>query len=366
MEHLAAMFGDNETAFSARDAWQKMEKSFRELFWDHEKGFWVDSIDSETLEKRLSYPSHSILWINSFAKDIIEGREEDCAKFMATQLVSKGGIKMYPRWNFAFNGDGNQLGQYYPTGPDLFFLKVMGVTGRQEMLSRWLGWVEAFWDQYTVPEGVTLEAENDGPQRPDCPGGKQPFTIKPWQMGLINAIAGIDFDIGGLTVCPGLESPVTLERIPFRGRQIMFKTKGEGKYVRKITVNGRPVIGSCKIPADHCSDGELNINVTRSPERPTFPMILSADGASLSRLKSGGEALSVHLSSPGSARIWIYSPVMPELRWQGKPIETTYREQTGCCQILLSPEASSLEGDLLIACGTKSSSLKIKNKTVKK
>lgn len=348
MEHLAGLMNDADTARAAREAWQPLEASFRNLFWDAERGYWLDSLESDTLAPRRCYPSHAILWINPFAKELVAGREEECADFLATQHACHGGIRPYPLWDAAFNGDGNQLAQWYPTCPDLFFLKTMGATGRQAMLKRWLGWVDAFWRQYTVPEGLTLEAENDGPHRPDCPGGKQAFTIKPWHMAIINTIAGIDLDHGGITVCPGLDEPVSLARLPFQGHQISVATAGAGIYAQTIAVNGRPLAGSCKIPADHCTDPQLHLSITRTTERPRSPQILSADGARLTGLTVENGTVRTHLDCPGSVRVWMLAPAKPHVTWKGAPIDSTYDEPSGRASVLLAPEAILLEGELTI------------------
>jgi len=353
MEHMAGMLGDLETAVAARDAWLAQEKSFRNLFWDEERKYWVDSLDSKTLEKRRCYPAHAVLWVNPFAKELVSGREQACADFLSAQHACKGGIRPYPLWDTAFNGDGNQLGQHYPTGPDHFFLKSMGATGRQDMLRRWLGWVQAFWIQYTVPEGLTLEAENDGPHRPDCPGGKQPFTVKPWHMAIINTILGIDLDHGGITVCPGLDESVTLARLPFQGRQISVSTTGSGIYAKNITVNGKPLVGTCKIPLDRCAD-QMQISITRTTEPPSSPLILSADGASLSKVTTTEGTLQVSLNGCGSVRVWLYAPAKPQVTWNGVAIDATYDECTGRASVLLLPEGVSLEGELVITqCGVR-------------
>ena len=83
MEHLAGLMGDADTGKLARRAWMELEQTFRERFWDAKKGFWADSLDSRNLSRRESYPSHAILWITPFARELIGARAEQCADFMA-------------------------------------------------------------------------------------------------------------------------------------------------------------------------------------------------------------------------------------------------------------------------------------------
>ncbi|MCK6488233.1 MAG: hypothetical protein L6R48_07890 [Planctomycetes bacterium] len=347
MEHLAGQAGDVATARQAREAWLACEQAFRARLWDGRRGYWYDSLASADASPRPSYPAHAILWVQSTARDLVAGREQACAAFFAEHLVCVGGIRPYPLWDPAFNGDGNQFGQYYPAGVDMAFLRLMAATGRQDQLGRWLGWVACFWGQHTVPEGVTLEAENDGPHLPDCPGGKQPFTVKPWHMGLVNAIAGIEFDHGGITCGPGLDRPLTLAGIRHRGRTVALATAGAGVHVAAIAVNGRPLAGSCKIPADHCPDPDWRIELHRAAVPPAGPAILAADGATLTRLRATGTSLAVQIDAPGSVRVWLRAAAAARITWQGAAIAGE-READGRCAVLLLADGGPVGGELTV------------------
>jgi hypothetical protein len=348
MEQLAGMMGDAHTAAAARDAWLPLEEAFRAHFWDKARNYWMDSLETDTLTPRDSYPSHAVLWINSFGRELVQGREEACAAFLAANHVCAGGIRPYPLWDKAFNGDGNQLGQWYPTCPDHFFLKTMAATGRQDMLRRWLDWVGRFWRQYTVPEGMTLEAENDGPHRPDCPGGKQPFTIRSWHMALITGILGMDIDHGGFTVGPGLDEPVRISGLRFQGKTVSIGTRGAGTRLRGMTVNRRTISGTCKVPADCCADAEWHIEIERTMEPPASPIILSADGARLTQVNADAKSVIAQVECPAAVRVWIGSPRKPQVQWNGKSTEVQWDATNRRAAVFLAPEGTTLAGKLRI------------------
>lgn len=349
MEHLAGLMGDAATGRTARQAWMELEQTFRDRFWDAKKGFWVDSLDSRDLSRRASYPSHAILWITPFARELIGGRAEQCAEFMARHHAFPGGVRMYPPWDNAFNGDGNQLGQYYPVGTDVAFLNLMAASGRQEWLAKWVGWVGQFWEQHTVPEGMTAEAENDGPHRPDCPGGKQPFAAKAWQISLLNAIVGVHFDEGGLTVGPGLDKPLLLSALPFGRKRWTISTRGKGPFIRGVTVNGRTVKGSCKVPADLCTGKAVRLDIERTARPSSAPQILSANGAEVTNVERTARTLSCRLTAPGAVRVRIQAGGACTVAWDGAPVAVERQRADAGQTVLLLPRADGrVAGELTV------------------
>lgn len=109
MEHLAGLVNDRDTARTARSAWKSLEAAFRRHFWDSDRGYWVDSLEAETLDARKSYPAHALMWFSPFARDLVAGRERDCAEFLIGNHVCSGGIRPYPRWDSSFNATATSL-----------------------------------------------------------------------------------------------------------------------------------------------------------------------------------------------------------------------------------------------------------------
>ena len=347
MEHLAGWMDDADTAKTAREAWQTLGPAFRERLWDGKRGFWVDSIDSKTLAHRTSYCSQCILNFSPFASDLSRGRDVASAKFIGENFAYAGGIRMHPSWDMAFNGDGNQLGQHYPVGSDLLYLKTSAKAGRQDLLTQWLGWVEGFWKQNTVPEGTTAEAENEGPSYPDCPGGKQAFSVKSWYMGILNAIVGVYFDAGGVTLTSGINRAVKIEGVHFGGRRWSFHKTGSGKYISRLRINGSVVAGCCKIPSNLIKGKTINVEIECGPNPKHDLQILGADGASVSEVIQVRNGLRLSVAAPGSAYVRFAAAKKPSVTWRGKPVSFEYDPATREGQVLLSDETKlQIRGEL--------------------
>ncbi len=344
-EHLAGWMDDPAAAKKSRDVWQGLGKSFHR-FWDSKRDYWLDSIDIRDWSPRRSYPSHALLSFSPFAQELMRGREAACSHFMAENLVFSGGVRMYPLWDSSFNGDGNQLGQQYQVN-DLFFVKTQAHAGRQDLLKKWLGWLDQFWSQNTVPEGVTIEAENEGPLLPDCPGGKQPFSAKAWYMGILNAILGIHFDAGGATVGPGLDQTVLVDGIYFAGARWTFRTQGKGRHILSLRVNGIEIAGTGKIPADVVKSKTIRVEIKRSAKPLARPQLLSADGARLSKWQSHKAGFQAQLEFPGSVFVRYAARRKPRVTWLGQSIPTEYDKRTGLGQIFLASETYQPVGGIL-------------------
>jgi hypothetical protein len=351
IEHLAGWMKDAVTAKIARTYWQELGKGF-DRFWDKESGYWYDSLDSRNLSPRREHPSHALLCFSPFANELLLPHVAACSRFMAKYLVYPQALRMYPLESKAFNGDGNQLGQHYPVGGDLLFVKSSAHEGRQDLLKLWLDWMKRFWDQNTVPEGVTVEAENEGPDYPDEPGGKQPFSGKSWYMGIIHAILGVYFDAGGLTFGPGLDRSVEIDGIRFGGRHWNIHTRGKGTSIERLRVNGRDLSGTCKIPADFAVAKVMKVEVFRSAKPAGAFQLLSADGASLNQWKATKTGCHVRVGLPGPAVIRFYSKTKPVVTWKGKTVAFSYSTRTGEGSLLLSSdEYGTTTGVLAIESG---------------
>jgi hypothetical protein len=348
LEHLAGWMDDAATAKIAREMWQGLKKSFGK-FWDAKKGYWYDSLDSQSLAPRRVYPSHALLCFSPFANELLTGRTAEAARFIADHLVYANALRMYPLWSPAFNGDGNQFGQHYPVGGDLLFLKSCAAEGRQELLERWLDWMKQFWEQNTVPEGVTVEAENEGPLYPDAPGGKQPFSGKSWYIGILHVILGITFDAGGLTAGPGLDRSVKIDGLFHAGRRWNVITQGKGRFIRGIRVNGVDVAGTCKIPADVANAKTMNVEITRGPKSSTVIQLLSATGARLTKWQSRNNGFQARLESPGPVYVTFTARKKPAATWQGESLPVNYDEAAGQGSVFLASDAyGAITGDLSV------------------
>ena len=324
MEALAQLCGDPETAATARQIGRGLEEKFVPVFWDTEKSYFVDSVDSETGEQRKSYPSHALLWQSAFCDDLAHEALPACAEFLRRHHATPRGFLPYPRWDKAFNGDGNQLGQTWPI-TDVFDTQCLAAAGEQAALTQWMDGIKWFWEQLTVPEAYSVQTINDG-GTPDAPGGKQPFSAKSWYMAICQSLAGVSVDLGGVTLGPGLAAPVARARLHYRGGLLQVTAEGDGHYPASLTVDGAPVHGSCKAPhALLSAPGDHVIAYQRTTDLPAHPVILSLHGGTLHTvaiLESGTLKAQIAAGHP----VWLRfaAPEKPRVVLDGEPVACAY------------------------------------------
>ncbi|MDR1304211.1 MAG: hypothetical protein LBK76_03200 [Verrucomicrobiales bacterium] len=333
MAALAADGGDTATVSAAARLARRLEENFDAAFWDARRGYFVDSVDADSGAQRKSYPAHALLWQTPLLHDLAGARLAACGEFQARHLATPRGFLIYPRWDAAFDGDGNQLAQIWSTS-DVFDTRCQAAAGHDGVLEDWLksgGW---FWRQQTYIEGYSAQTVNDS-GTPDAPGGKQPFGAKSLYLALFTGVAGVHFDLGGLEFAEGLRRLVKIDRLNFQGRRYTLTLRGRGAFIRSLTVNGRAVRGTRKLP-QAALRRRNTVSVVRTTRPPSHPLLLGCHGATLENVAVRGQKLSLTVS--GDTAVWLryYSPRPPALTVNGAPAATGYDRATGNGKILLS------------------------------
>jgi hypothetical protein len=337
LEHLAGELAEPDTAAVAGVLATACRAGFRRRLWNPRLGYWHDSVAASTFARRPSCGSHPILWTTPFARELVDDPAA-AAAFTERHHRFAGGLRMYPRWDPAFNADGNQLGQHYAVSQDPLYLRLMAMTGRQARLREWLGWKDVLWRGLTVPEGVTVEAENDGPCRPDNPGGKQMFAAKAWSDGLFGAILGISCDPGGLTIEPGLDGPLAWQGVPLHGRRWSVAVTGGGGHLGRVTVAGRTWVGTARVPLPRTGPARITIERCRKP--PRHPVLRSSDGARLLASAVHGDQLDLSLEVSARTLLRIWSPRRPGLVLAGAALAADWDARSGLATAWLSASAA--------------------------
>lgn len=332
MEEMAASQGDTETEAQAAALSRKLEKNFSPAFWDKRHGYFVDSIDTRSGAARKSYPGHALLWQTPFLSDLAGEKLAACGEFQAKNLSTDRGFLMYPRWDAAFDGDGNQMAQIWSTH-DAFILRCQAKAGREDILSRWVQGCSYFWNLLTYIEGYSCQSVNDG-GTPDLPGGKQPFGAKSIYMAFFTGLAGLHFDIGGLTFEEGSEREVGIDKLPFRGRQLQITLKGKGSFPKHLLVDGKAITGTRKVPLKALRK-RSRIVFERTSKRPKHPVLLSFYGATLDSSDAKAGRLSV--SATGATASWLsfFAPAAPQILVNGQPLKAAYDPATGLGRALV-------------------------------
>ena len=345
MEALGPLFGDAAAGEKAAALARKMEKSFPTLMWDKEKGYIYDSIDSRTLEPRKSYAGHAMLWQSTFANDLAPDHLAACGRFQAKHHQATRGFLPYPRWDIGWDGDGNQLNQIWAT-EDAFVTRCLAAAGLQDVLERWIDNCAWFWEQLTVIEGYTSSTVNES-GTPDAPGGTQAFGAKSIYMAFLGNCAGLQMDLGGLTLQEGLARPIRIRQLPFRDAVIALDVAGPGLFLEKLEVNGAAVRGSRKIPAGLIK-GAVKIVARRTETAPDHPVILALHGATVHAVNVAGGKLTAEISGYGAAWLHLHSPKPPKITVDGKAVDVIASEAAGTYRALL-PLAKDTSTPLEIA-----------------
>jgi len=217
---------------------KRCRESFCQYFFDEEKGYFIDSISSIDFSKRLHYPNFAVQWLTPFAADLVGNREGRIADFMRDNFTRPHGIGgMFPTWDSIYPGDGNQFLAYYPSWAEAFYRNIMKRAGRSRELWKWSEDVTWFWQRYTIPEGFTYDAENEG-FTPDNPGGKQPFGALAWYSVFFRAIIGFEVDERGVIISPSpVQEEFSVKNIVVRGNKIDITVSGKGDRT-EVVVNG--------------------------------------------------------------------------------------------------------------------------------
>jgi hypothetical protein len=213
MAVLAELLGRDEDQRLLETTADTCLASIKTHLYDHEKGYFYDSISSQDLSPRRHYPNYAVLWVSPFAQDLVEFDLERIATFMADNLTAPFMPRILPKWDAAWMLDGNQLGMAMPA-VEKFYREMMRLSGRVDKLTQWFDTVEYFWSKLTVPEAITCRVENRD-LTPDCPGRKQGHAIKPWYSIFMETICGIQVDHTGVSFCPPAVGNVKINNLKY-------------------------------------------------------------------------------------------------------------------------------------------------------
>lgn len=224
---------------------ERLRSGFARLF-DPEQGFFVDSLSAKDFSQRKHYCVHAIMWVTPFARDLVAGKEAAICRFMTTHLRVRHGFRLMPQWDSRYMADGNNQGYYDPYN-ERFYREMMKAGRCGEGIRGFLADLSWAWNQLTVPEALSAEAENNGFTL-DNVGVALPFTIKAWHATLVNTVVGLDLDAEGLVFAPCDAPDFRLRNLVVRGRRIDLTVSGGGWGIARLTCNGRAIAAPWRIP----------------------------------------------------------------------------------------------------------------------
>ena len=257
MEALAREMGRTEDVQDIKGRADRLLAGFRRLY-DPKLGFFYDSISATDFSPRKHYPAHAILWVTPFARDLVRGREKNICRFMATHLQARHGFRLMPKWDTRYMADGNNQGYYDPWN-ERFYREMMKAGENKTGIAEFFSNVSWYWNQLTVPEGLSAEAENHG-FTVDNLSGAFAFSTRSWYSTLINTMAGFDMDSEGIVFSPCDAPDFHIRNLTIRGRKVDLSITGSGWKIGKLLFNGKAVAAPHRIPfADLKAQNKIHV-----------------------------------------------------------------------------------------------------------
>lgn len=329
MECLAILMKDTATRDKARAVFTRIEKNLLAKFFNEEKGFFVSSIDAETLAQRDSYNLSSVKWDMGCYNDLVETVSPRSMEFMATNLVSNVSLREIPLWNESFDGDGNQLHCWF-TANAQYFIRTANENNRADLLAKFRGWVEYWTSKLTIPEAINYYAENVRPERErwNSPSGNcQMFGAKEWYLAVLHGIVGLDSGPGGITFYPYDGDEMTLQGFHYMGKQFDIEMKGSGKYISEINVDGKKILGTNILPLDsfqNTTGKNIRVIVKRTRQQQSKAFIKSGYGVELHEYNFLPGAIKTKVGGLGTCNLKIHAETEPRVLVNGKKTTVRY------------------------------------------
>ncbi len=292
MEYLADLMDDKDNLANYRRILALQEEHYLSYFEDTEKGFPVTSVEATTLEQRKVYYANSVKYENEYLLDILRPVLKENMQFFQEHLICRAGIRPIPVTDPAYDGDGNQLHYWFPVTGE-YYLRLANRVGDGEAVTQWVSWISHWAERLMCPEGVNCHADTENPALDGwtCLNGSfQAFSMRPWYLGALQNVLGVLIEDGTLTLTPADIPPYTLENLQTKKGKAKIISKGKGAHIASVTVNGKKLCGTYKIPDDLLTgDDEI---VVKKNEKPQKTVLLSAFGASLTDYENGSATLS--------------------------------------------------------------------------
>lgn len=338
MEYLAGLVDDIETRQLARSLFLRIEDSFSRLFFNKKKGFYVSSVDSDTLVQRDSYNLSSIKRENNYLAELLEPLNRQCMGFIADNLVSDAGLREVPLWSDTFDGEANQLHCWWPINSE-YFIHMVNQNNRSDLIDKFIGYIGHWTRKLTCPEGIPYNIETDDPDSDrwnTLQGAWQTYSIRGWYQAVVHGIVGIGIEAGGITVYPYEGEEMSLKGFQYGSRLLDVEMSGSGRYIKEIFINGITLKGTNKLPADlpwKNGGGRNGIRVVRVEDNPYSMNILSGYGIELYNYDFDGETIRACLCSPGTGRLKIAAVTKPSARINGMEAHVEYDKENGIATV---------------------------------
>lgn len=342
VEHMAVIVGDLETENAAEKVFKNIETNFMKLFFDEEKKFIVNSVDAHSLKKRACYNAGAVKWESSYLRELLEPVNEKCMEFYEEHIVSDAGLRVFPVWDDAFDGDANQLHGWWPVVGE-YFLRLSNLCGRKDMLDKYAGWISYWINKIMCPEGISYYFETDKPETDSWAtlnATWNAFSVRTWYQGIIHGIVGVDIEAGGMTFYPYEGEEMTLKGLHFGDKIFDIEMKGSGRYIETISVGDKQYKGTNKLPSEaYNGKKKVKVSICRTKERSCDVSIKYGYGLEITNYQYEAGKITAHCIGAGTCRLTLDSKKTPRVKIDGVPMEVRYDavKQSATIEMKLRP-----------------------------
>jgi len=262
MAVIAEQLGDDALASEAAQRAQLVQVAGLHALWDREKGFFCDSIDSDSGRTVSCYGLYSLLVAESQRGiEWLSPVLTECAAFIEHHLLGPQGLGMTPMWDPHRRSEA-ALSSWYPHW-DWIAVRLWLRTGRFTALRRWLELVESCLHSLDYcPEFAAIDEDSVPFSRHgavwnlNCAAG--------WYLALIAALLGVEFQDDGVVIHDLDDMPETIIKdICFRGGSWTVHSRGTGPGIRSIIWNGRVWRRGKILPLETCTPGVHVLEIER-------------------------------------------------------------------------------------------------------
>lgn len=349
MEYLSSLVGDIDMSKTCKTIFSQMEGNFIKLFFDEEKGFIVNSIDSESLERRPCYSSDAVKWENEYCSELFETISTKSIKFFEENFVCKAGIRPMPVWDNAFDADANQLHSWWPVMGE-YYMKLMNENNRIDLLNQWIGWVSDWTERLTIPEGIPCYINTSRPEHDRwdtlC-GTWQAYSVRGFYQAILHGIFGVGIDAGGVSFYPYEGKPMKLKGLHYLNKTLDIEMFGSGRYIDYIEINGEFIKGTNKLPCDNLiGKKHLKIKVMRINENPYKVFIKGSCGLEFFEYHYKKDCIITKIKGSGTSRVKLTSLEELSVELNGKKVDVQYDKEILSATVevsMLVNEVSELE-----------------------
>ncbi|MDR1094017.1 MAG: hypothetical protein LBL66_07710 [Clostridiales bacterium] len=302
MEALALTAGDRETAERARALFLRTERSFGRYFFDAGKGYFVNSVDADTLERRDCVNICGAMWDEDYLYELLSPFAPPCAAYIEKRGLGEAGFRAVPLSDASYDADANQLHCTWPAVEEAV-LQFARLAGNAEIIDRWTRWTGDWIERLTVPEGISYFLETPFAEYDEwnCePGTFTTNDSRKWYQEILKIRLGITVDGGGVTFAPPLCAGYSLRNFSVGGRKRAVKTAGAGRHIEYLEVGGRRFYGTRKLPKD-AGGGAVTVKLSDAPQ---LLEIVSFIGGSLSDCVCAGGMFSANVGGAGTCRLY--------------------------------------------------------------